>query len=50
MPQMAPMPWTILLLVSILTLLYLSTTIFFSIKQSNSMKINFEKKNISIKW
>nr|YP_009501882.1 ATP synthase F0 subunit 8 [Arytainilla spartiophila]AWU48847.1 ATP synthase F0 subunit 8 [Arytainilla spartiophila] len=50
MPQMAPLPWVTLLIMTIIILFCLTSMIFFSI-QEKKMKKTFEWKNMFfIKW
>nr|WMH03393.1 ATP synthase subunit 8 [Cacopsylla melanoneura]WMH03406.1 ATP synthase subunit 8 [Cacopsylla melanoneura]WMH03419.1 ATP synthase subunit 8 [Cacopsylla melanoneura] len=50
MPQMAPLPWTFLLIMTVLTLLYVSAIIFFSMKSENVKNFKKFSKSFSIKW
>nr|YP_010596825.1 ATP synthase F0 subunit 8 [Cacopsylla burckhardti]UFP91881.1 ATP synthase F0 subunit 8 [Cacopsylla burckhardti]WAK85084.1 ATP synthase F0 subunit 8 [Cacopsylla burckhardti] len=50
MPQMAPLPWVLLLILTILTLLYVSTIIFFSVTKKSVKNYKKFKNNFLIKW
>nr|YP_010882005.1 ATP synthase F0 subunit 8 [Cacopsylla fuscicella]WID86679.1 ATP synthase F0 subunit 8 [Cacopsylla fuscicella] len=50
MPQMAPLPWVFLLILTISVLLYMSTILFFSLKPFTSSLSPLHKKKFSIKW
>nr|YP_009139044.1 ATP synthase F0 subunit 8 [Cacopsylla coccinea]AKE49759.1 ATP synthase F0 subunit 8 [Cacopsylla coccinea] len=47
---MAPLPWVTLLMLTVFTLLYISTIIFFSMKESVNKNMINQKKNFHIKW
>nr|YP_010744965.1 ATP synthase F0 subunit 8 [Trioza frangulae]WET58365.1 ATP synthase F0 subunit 8 [Trioza frangulae] len=50
MPQMAPMPWMIIMMFSLFTLLSISSIIFFYV-QHQQMKKTLVKQNLFlIKW
>nr|YP_010600872.1 ATP synthase F0 subunit 8 [Cacopsylla jukyungi]WAL33202.1 ATP synthase F0 subunit 8 [Cacopsylla jukyungi] len=50
MPQMAPLPWISLLMLTICTLLFISTIIFFSFKQNKNKITKMQKTSFLIKW
>nr|WMH03432.1 ATP synthase subunit 8 [Cacopsylla picta]WMH03445.1 ATP synthase subunit 8 [Cacopsylla picta]WMH03458.1 ATP synthase subunit 8 [Cacopsylla picta]WMH03471.1 ATP synthase subunit 8 [Cacopsylla picta] len=50
MPQMAPLPWMLLLMLTILTLLYMSALIFFSMQKESFYANKKFKKTFLIKW
>nr|YP_009500756.1 ATP synthase F0 subunit 8 [Trioza urticae]AWU49115.1 ATP synthase F0 subunit 8 [Trioza urticae] len=45
MPQMAPMPWILILFLSLFTLLYISSYIFFYIQQQQTTSPQYKKKH-----
>nr|YP_009502283.1 ATP synthase F0 subunit 8 [Heteropsylla sp. DMP-2018]AWU48925.1 ATP synthase F0 subunit 8 [Heteropsylla sp. DMP-2018] len=50
MPQMAPMPWILLLMMSLITLMLFITIIFFTFEtKKKNVKINNNSKFL-IKW
>nr|YP_009502270.1 ATP synthase F0 subunit 8 [Cacopsylla pyri]AWU48873.1 ATP synthase F0 subunit 8 [Cacopsylla pyri] len=50
MPQMAPLPWISLLMLTICTLLFITTIIFFSFKEGMNKTYKTSQKKFFIKW
>nr|QWT29505.1 ATP synthase F0 subunit 8 [Cyamophila willieti] len=50
MPQMAPMPWILLMMTTILILFSMSTIIFFSLKTPQIKLLKTLTSTFSIKW
>nr|YP_009048851.1 ATP synthase F0 subunit 8 [Paratrioza sinica]AID54942.1 ATP synthase F0 subunit 8 [Paratrioza sinica] len=50
MPQMSPLPWTLLCILTLVSLISISSIIYFSTQQSTYHSILNMKHKLSFKW